>query len=76
MEYKAEFVFYQEDGKPIAQEALNRLTDKWVEAVEAEGLWTGGGCHVYTRLDYLLAGLWIKLWGIKWLRKPLKEKNA
>lgn len=73
-EYKVEYGLYNDEGTEIPVEVRNRIQDRYIGAVEDEGLWTGGGIRVYTRLDIFLGWLWIQLWRVKWLRKEYKEE--
>jgi len=68
IEYHVDYGLYNIEGTEIPIEVINRIQARFVEAVEDEGLWTGGGIRVYTRLDNLLDRLWCLLWKIKWLR--------
>lgn len=72
MEYEVHFGLYDEEEHPISDEVRERLIDAWIEAVEAEGLYTGGGIRVMTKLDFHLAGLWMFLWRwVPYLRREL-----
>lgn len=53
MEYKTDFGLYNDDRTSIPDEVLERLTYKWIKAVEEENLWTGGGIREYTKADLI-----------------------
>lgn len=64
-EYRCEFGFYREDGEPIDQDVIDKLTDSWVEAIEAHDLYTGGGITEYTDGEFIVERIRLEL---LWLR--------
>lgn len=66
MQYVVDFGVYSADRKQVPHGSLQRISDSIADAVEAEGLYCGGGVREYTFADAVASLVWIFLTKLYW----------